>query len=54
MSNNNFHLQGSLSYMAEYFRQFDLEHPDWGEMEHIAYATKYVHNFQHDMYRMKS
>ena len=40
---NNFHLQGSLSYMAEYFRQFDLQHPEWGELEHIAYATKYVH-----------
>jgi hypothetical protein len=29
--------------MAEYFRQFDLNHPEWGEMEHISHATKYVH-----------
>lgn len=40
---NDFRLEGSLSYMAEYFRQFDLQHPDWGEMEHISYATRFVH-----------
>lgn len=43
VSENNFHLQGSLSYMTEYYRQFDLQHPDWGEEQHIAYAVKYVH-----------
>jgi hypothetical protein len=40
---NDFKLLGSLSYMAEYFRQFDLQHPEWGELEHISYATKFVH-----------
>lgn len=36
-------MPGSLSYMAEYFRRFDLEHPDWGEIEHITYATRHMH-----------
>jgi hypothetical protein len=40
---NDYKLHGSLSYMAEYFRAFDLSHPEWGELEHIAYATKFVH-----------
>jgi len=43
MANTDFKLQGSLSFMAQYFRDFDLQHPEWGEMEHISYATKYVH-----------
>jgi len=43
MATNNFHLEGSLSFMEEYFRQFDLQHPDWGEAEHTQHAVKFVH-----------
>lgn len=39
----NYVMQGSLSYLAEYFRKFDLAHPDWGESEHIAFAVKSMH-----------
>lgn len=50
MTNKDFVLKGSLSYLAEYFRKFDLEHPKWGELEHISYATKFVHpKFLFDM-----
>ena len=40
---NEFKMMGSLSYMAEYFRQFDLSHPDWGELEHISHGTRLMH-----------
>jgi len=33
---------GSLSKLAEHFRRFDLQHSNWGEMEHIAHATSEV------------
>lgn len=39
----NYVMQGSLSYLAEYFRKFDLEHSDWTEEQHTAYAVKYMH-----------
>lgn len=39
----NYVMQGSLSYLAEYFRKFDLEHSDWTEEQHTAFAVKYMH-----------
>src|SRR3990172_5719620 len=47
---NDFYIQGSLSYMAETFRLFDMARPDWGEEQHIAHAVTQIN--PHDLMRM--
>jgi hypothetical protein len=43
MTKIDFYMSGSLSYLSQYYRDFDIEHQGWSEEQHENYAVTQVH-----------